>query len=79
VAGGVLGAALLLILPASAFKAIVPVFIAIAVVPHPRRTGPPVHGGPSTPVRGSDRQDRALSDGGRAVGERLSRTARRLL
>jgi uncharacterized membrane protein YfcA len=31
-AGGVLGAALLLILPASAFKAIVPVFIAIALV-----------------------------------------------
>jgi uncharacterized protein len=31
-AGGALGAALLLILPASAFKAIVPVFIAIALV-----------------------------------------------
>ncbi len=32
VAGGLLGAVLLLILPASAFKAIVPVFIAIALV-----------------------------------------------
>src|ERR1700741_5093329 len=30
--GGALGAALLLVLPASAFKAIVPVFIAIALV-----------------------------------------------
>ena len=30
--GGVIGAVLLLILPASAFKAIVPVFIAVALV-----------------------------------------------
>ena len=45
IAGGLVGAALLLILPASAFKAIVPAFIAIALVlerrrPRDERLGP---------------------------------------
>src|SRR4051812_46271623 len=59
--GGLTGAVLLLVLPASAFKSIVPVFIAIAlvlIVVQPRlgawlaarRTATPHHGGPLTMV-----------------------------
>jgi uncharacterized membrane protein YfcA len=58
VIGGVAGAALLLILPASAFRAIVPVFIAVALVliiaqpwltraPEARRKRPTSHAGPT--------------------------------
>ncbi len=61
VLGGVTGAVLLLILPASTFKAVVPAFIAVAVVLtvlQPRLTRRlaertatrPTHGGASTPV-----------------------------
>jgi uncharacterized membrane protein YfcA len=62
VAGGITGAVLLLVLPASYFKAIVPVFIVIAlvlIVLQPRLSrrmaarravAPPVHGGPWTAV-----------------------------